>query len=171
MTRKRRRLYVLLLGMIGLGAATALTLAAFQDHLVFFYSPSDIASKPVPRDRMLRIGGLVEPGSVERAAGDPQIRFRVTDMANAVPVVYAGLLPDLFREGQGVVAPQHLRVAKQASRLAERLTPCGELAAAKRQRMWAVTATNKAMESATSTTPAACAQPLLLAACTKPSVT
>jgi cytochrome c-type biogenesis protein CcmE len=104
MTRKRRRLYVLLLGMIGLGAATALTLAAFQDHLVFFYSPSDIASKPVPRDRTLRIGGLVEPGSVERAAGDPQIRFRVTDMANAVPVVYAGLLPDLFREGQGVVA-------------------------------------------------------------------
>jgi cytochrome c-type biogenesis protein CcmE len=53
---------------------------------------------------MLRIGGLVEPGSVERAAGDPQIRFRVTDMANTVPVVYAGLLPDLFREGQGVVA-------------------------------------------------------------------
>jgi cytochrome c-type biogenesis protein CcmE len=104
MTRKRRRLYILLLGMIGLGTATALTLAAFQDHLVFFYSPSDIVSKPVPRDRMLRIGGLVEPGSVERAAGDPQIRFRVTDMANTVPVVYAGLLPDLFREGQGVVA-------------------------------------------------------------------
>ena len=104
MTRRRRRLYVLLLGLLGLGTATALTLAAFQDHLVFFYSPSDIAEKPVPRDRMLRIGGLVEPGSVERADGSPRIRFRVTDNINAVPVVYAGLLPDLFREGQGVVA-------------------------------------------------------------------
>jgi len=104
MTRRRRRLYVLLLGLLGLGTATALTLAAFQDHLVFFYSPSDIAAKPVPRDRMLRIGGLVEPGSVERADGSPRIRFRVTDNVNAVPVVYAGLLPDLFREGQGVVA-------------------------------------------------------------------
>ena len=104
MTRKRRRLYVLLLGLLGLGTATALTLAAFQDHLVFFYSPSDIASKPVPRERMLRIGGLVEPGSVARAANDPQISFRVTDNVNAVPVVFVGLLPDLFREGQGVVA-------------------------------------------------------------------
>ena len=111
MTRKRRRLYVLLLGMLGLGAATALTLAAFQDHLVFFYSPSDIAAKPVPRDRMLRIGGLVEPGSVERTANDPQIRFRVTDMANAVPAGDAGLLPDLFREGQGVGASGKLGAA------------------------------------------------------------
>jgi cytochrome c-type biogenesis protein CcmE len=104
MTRKRRRLYVLLLGLLGLGTATALTLTAFQDHLVFFYSPSDIASKPVPRERMLRIGGLVEPGSVARAANDPKISFRVTDNVNAVPVVFVGLLPDLFREGQGVVA-------------------------------------------------------------------
>jgi cytochrome c-type biogenesis protein CcmE len=104
MTRKRRRLFVLLLGLAGLGTAAALTLAAFQDHLVFFYSPSDLVAKPVPRERTLRIGGLVETGSVERVAGTTEIRFRVTDMAHAVPVVYAGVLPDLFREGQGVVA-------------------------------------------------------------------
>jgi len=104
MTRKRRRLYVLLLGLLGLGTATALTLAAFQDHLVFFYSPSDIATKPVPRDRNLRIGGLVEIGSVERKAGAPEMSFRVTDMANTIPVLFSGVAPDLFREGQGVVA-------------------------------------------------------------------
>lgn len=108
MTRKRRRLYVLLLGLLGLGTATALTLAAFQDHLVFFYSPSDIATKTVPRERMLRIGGLVEPGSVARAPNDPQIRFRVTDNVHAIDVAFTGLLPDLFREGQGVVAKGRL---------------------------------------------------------------
>lgn len=104
MTRKRRRLYVLLLGLLGLGTATALTLAAFQDHLVFFYSPTDIATKKAPQDRSMRIGGLVEVGSVERTQGKTEIRFRVTDMANAVPVVFSGVVPDLFREGQGVVA-------------------------------------------------------------------
>ena len=104
MTRKRRRLYVLLLGLLGLGTATALTLAAFQDHLVFFYSPSDIATKKAPQDRSLRIGGLVEVGSIERVPGRTEIRFRVTDMAHVVPVVFDGVVPDLFREGQGVVA-------------------------------------------------------------------
>ncbi len=104
MTRKRRRLYILLLFMLGLGSATALTLAAFQDNIVFFYSPTDIAEKQVPRGRNLRLGGLVETGSVERAAGSTEVRFRVTDLQHTVPVVYAGALPDLFREGQGVVA-------------------------------------------------------------------
>ena len=104
MSRKRRRLYVLLLCLIGLGTATALTLVAFQDHLVFFYTPTDIATKPVPRDRNLRIGGLVEVGSVERAGDRPEIRFRVTDLEKAVPVVFSGVVPDLVREGQGVVA-------------------------------------------------------------------
>jgi cytochrome c-type biogenesis protein CcmE len=104
MTRKRRRLYILLLFMLGLGSATALTLAAFQDNLVFFYSPTDLVEKEVPRGRNLRLGGLVETGSVERKAGSTEIRFRVTDLQHTVPVVYAGALPDLFREGQGVVA-------------------------------------------------------------------
>jgi cytochrome c-type biogenesis protein CcmE len=108
MTRKRRRLYILGLFMLGLGSATALTLTAFQDSLVFFYSPSDLTTKQVPRERDLRIGGLVETGSLERVPGSAEIRFRVTDLAHTVPVVYSGLLPDLFREGQGVVAQGRL---------------------------------------------------------------
>jgi cytochrome c-type biogenesis protein CcmE len=105
MTRKRRRLYLLLLCGLGLGSATALTLTAFQDNLVFFRSPSDIAREAPPPDRAFRLGGLVETGSVERevAEGRPTARFRVTDGASTVPVTYTGVLPDLFREGQGVV--------------------------------------------------------------------
>jgi cytochrome c-type biogenesis protein CcmE len=106
MTRKRRRLYVLLLCGIGLGSATALTLTAFQGNLVFFRSPSDIAQQPPGPDRTFRLGGLVETGSVERATGAdgrPSARFRVTDGAHGVTVAYTGVLPDLFREGQGVV--------------------------------------------------------------------
>jgi cytochrome c-type biogenesis protein CcmE len=101
---KRRRLAVLLLAMLGLGTATALTLTAFDDHLVFFHTPTDVAEKKAPVDRQMRIGGLVEVGSLERPQGTPEVRFRVTDLENAIPVVYRGVLPDLFREGQGVVA-------------------------------------------------------------------
>jgi cytochrome c-type biogenesis protein CcmE len=106
MTRKRRRLYLLLLCAIGLGSATALTLSAFQDNLVFFRSPSDIAREAPGPDRAFRLGGLVESGSLERETapdGRPAARFRVTDGASTVAVTYAGVLPDLFREGQGVV--------------------------------------------------------------------
>jgi len=107
MTRKRRRLYILLLCAIGLGTATALTLTAFQDNLVFFRSPSDIIAEAPPPGRNFRLGGLVEQGSVQRLTGQdgrPQITFRVTDGNNAIPVQFSGVLPDLFREGQGVVA-------------------------------------------------------------------
>ncbi len=105
-SRKRRRLWVLVLCGIGLGSATALTLTAFQDNLVFFRSPSDIAREAPSPDRAFRLGGLVEAGSVERILapdGRPAARFRVTDGASTVPVTYTGVLPDLFREGQGVV--------------------------------------------------------------------
>jgi len=104
--RKRRRLYVLLLCAIGIGSATALTLTAFQDNLVFFRSPSDIAREAPPAGRAFRLGGLVEEGSVDRQGeygGRPAIRFRVTDGAHQVAVLFTGVLPDLFREGQGVV--------------------------------------------------------------------
>ena len=106
-SRKRRRLWILVLCAIGLGSATALTLTAFQDNLVFFRSPSDImAERPTP-DRAFRLGGLVESGSVERepnvSGQRPVVRFRVTDGAHAISVAYQGVLPDLFREGQGVV--------------------------------------------------------------------
>ena len=107
MTRKRRRLNVLLLCGLGLGSATALTLTAFQDNLVFFRSPSEIAREAPPPNRAFRLGGLVENGSLQREAGPdgrPAARFRVTDGASTLSVTYAGILPDLFREGQGVVA-------------------------------------------------------------------
>jgi cytochrome c-type biogenesis protein CcmE len=107
MTRKKRRLYILGLFLLGLGTATALTLTAFQDNLVFFYSPTDLQAKKLPPEQLFRLGGLVETGSVERRSGDArtvEVRFRITDLEHSVPVVYAGILPDLFREGQGVVA-------------------------------------------------------------------
>jgi cytochrome c-type biogenesis protein CcmE len=100
--RKRRRLWIVILGLLLLSAATALILTAFRDSIVFFYTPTELAEKPVPAGRALRIGGVVEDGSVSRA-GDV-IHFRVTDLKQSLPVVYKGILPDLFREGQGVVA-------------------------------------------------------------------
>lgn len=109
MTRKRRRLYAVLAGMASLGIATVLVLSAFKDNLVFFYSPTDLKTKSVPFDRQLRIGGLVEDHSVARAANGKTIEFRVTDGNSAIAVTYTGVLPDLFREGQGVVAEGVLR--------------------------------------------------------------
>ena len=101
MTRKQRRLYFVLLGMLALGAAVALVLTAISDSLVYFYSPTDIASQRIPEGRRMRIGGLVEEGSVKKDG--KMVNFKVTDITNTLPVVYAGILPDLFREGQGVV--------------------------------------------------------------------
>jgi cytochrome c-type biogenesis protein CcmE len=100
-TRKQRRLYFVLLGMLALGAAVALVLTAISDSLVYFYSPTDIVSQRIPEGRRMRIGGLVEEGSVKKDG--KTVAFKVTDITNALPVVYAGILPDLFREGQGVV--------------------------------------------------------------------
>jgi cytochrome c-type biogenesis protein CcmE len=111
MTRKHRRLILLLACGVCLGSATALTLTAFNDNLVFFVSPADIEANPPPLGRMVRLGGLVQAGSVEhlREGGKPSIRFRVTDGKVGVPVNYVGVLPVLFREGQGVVAMGTLR--------------------------------------------------------------
>jgi cytochrome c-type biogenesis protein CcmE len=103
MTRKRRRLYVVLLGMATLGVAAALVLTAFEDNIVFFHSPTDIATKDLPKDRRFRVGGLVVAGSIKRDADGVTIRFGLTDMTNTVAVAYRGVLPDLFREGQGAV--------------------------------------------------------------------
>jgi len=104
MTRKRRRLWLLLACGVGLGSATALVLTAFSDNLVFFVSPSDLARQP-DNHRNVRLGGLVEQGSVHRESvnGKPVATFSVSDGNAAVKVTYAGILPDLFREGQGVV--------------------------------------------------------------------
>lgn len=106
MTRKRRRLWIMLACGLGLGSATALVLSAFRDNLVFFLAPSDVASNAPVAGRSFRLGGLVEQGSVQRTTDDghPAAKFRVTDGKASVEVSYQGILPDLFREGQGIVA-------------------------------------------------------------------
>ncbi len=111
MTRKRRRLILLLACGVCLSSATALTLTAFNDNLVFFVSPADIVAHPPPAGRLVRLGGLVQAGSVEhvREDGQPAVRFRVTDGNVGVQVDYVGVLPDLFREGQGVVTMGAMR--------------------------------------------------------------
>jgi cytochrome c-type biogenesis protein CcmE len=102
MTPKRKRLWLLVGSLCVLGAAVALVLSALSDNLVFFYSPTQMAEKHPGPDRRLRIGGLVEQGSVKKDG--QEVRFIVTDLKKTVPVVYRGILPDLFREGQGVIA-------------------------------------------------------------------
>jgi cytochrome c-type biogenesis protein CcmE len=101
MTRKWRRLYIVLAGMVLLSGAVALVLAALDENLSYFYSPSDIAN--APPGRSIRLGGLVEADSVARQADGVTVTFKVTDTANSIAVTYQGLLPDLFREGQGVI--------------------------------------------------------------------
>ncbi len=101
---RHRRFAWIAAGIFLLAIATALVLNAFRSNLVFFYTPTQVFGNEAPRDRSFRIGGLVEPGSLERSSGSVEVRFRVTDNARAIPVVYNGILPDLFKEGKGVVA-------------------------------------------------------------------
>lgn len=108
-TRKRRRLYAVLAGVTMLGIAVALVLTALRDSVVFFYSPSDLAEKKLAADQRIRIGGLVAEGSVAKSADGLTTRFTVTDMKAEVAVSYKGVLPDLFREGQGVVVEGKLQ--------------------------------------------------------------
>ena len=89
-------------GVVAVGAIVALVLNAFESNLVFFYSPSQVAANEAPRERLFRIGGMVEEGSVRREG--VQVNFVITDTARTVPVRYEGILPDLFKEGKGVVA-------------------------------------------------------------------
>lgn len=103
MTRKGRRLTIVLTGLLLLSGATALVLIAFQDSILYFYAPSDIQAEPPAPGQSIRLGGLVEDGSVEKDDDSVTVRFRVTDLRHSTPVVYNGILPDLFREGQGVV--------------------------------------------------------------------
>jgi cytochrome c-type biogenesis protein CcmE len=102
-SRKKKRLAILVVGLVALGGATAMVLAAFRDNLVFFYSPTELAAKPYLAGGRIRIGGLVENQSVMHQDGR-RVAFRVTDGKTDIAVDYDGILPDLFREGQGVVA-------------------------------------------------------------------
>ena len=108
MKPRHKRLSWIVAGLVVLGIASALVLNAFNRNLVFFFTPSQVASKEAPLDRTFRIGGLVEPGSLKRQADGVTVKFVVTDTAKSLTVVYKGLLPDLFREGKGVVTQGRL---------------------------------------------------------------
>jgi cytochrome c-type biogenesis protein CcmE len=103
---RHKRFAWIALGVVALGIATALVLTAFNRNLVFFFTPSQVAANEAPVGRTFRIGGMVVPGSVKREG--VEVRFAVTDTARTIPVVYRGQLPDLFREGKGVVAQGNL---------------------------------------------------------------
>ena len=104
MTPRRRRMTLVALIVLGVGAATALARTAFQDNLLYFHSPSDVNAGKSPADRVFRIGGMVPEGSFKREPGSLEAHFVLTDYAHNVKVSYTGVLPDLFREGQGVIA-------------------------------------------------------------------
>jgi len=141
MTRKRKRLYIVLGGLGLLGVASGLVLSAFSDNLVFFYGPSDLSAKHVPDGRDIRIGGLVENGSVKKEADGVTLDFKVTDGNTAVPVTYKGDVPDLFREGQGVVVEGKLdhgtfRAASVLAKHDEKYMPPEVVDALKRSGHW-----------------------------------
>jgi cytochrome c-type biogenesis protein CcmE len=105
---RHKRLVLIAAGLSVIAIASALILNAFRSNLVFFFSPSQVAAGEAPRDRAFRVGGLVEAGSVKRQTDGLTVQFVVTDTARSIPVVYRGILPDLFREGKGVVAEGRL---------------------------------------------------------------
>jgi cytochrome c-type biogenesis protein CcmE len=102
MKRRHRRIAFIVVGLVSLGIAAYLAASAFRNNLVFFFSPTQVAAKEAPVDRTFRIGGLVQEGSLKRDGLN--VQFTVTDTAYNVPVVYNGILPDLFKEGRGCVA-------------------------------------------------------------------
>ena len=108
MKPRHRRLVFVVLGLALLGATAALVLNAFRSNLVFFYSPTQVADKEAPVNKTFRLGGLVEQGSLKRLADGVTVSFVVTDTGKSIPVRYKGILPDLFKQGKGVVAQGRL---------------------------------------------------------------
>ena len=108
MKPRHKRMIAIGLGVVALGVATALVLNAFQKNLVFFFTPTEVVANQAPQGRTFRIGGMVEKGSVKRQADGVTVQFTVTDTAKSLPVQYKGPLPDLFKEGKGVVAQGQL---------------------------------------------------------------
>jgi cytochrome c-type biogenesis protein CcmE len=104
MKPRHKRLVAIVAGVALLGVAAGLVLNALQSNVAFFFSPSQVAAGEAPRDRAFRVGGMVQAGSVKRGKESLAVSFVVTDTAHSIPVTYTGLLPDLFREGKGVVA-------------------------------------------------------------------
>lgn len=108
MKARHKRFILVAAGLALLGGATALILSAFQDNLVFFHTPSEVVAGKVPKDKTFRVGGLVEAGSLRRAADGVTVSFVVTDTVKSIPVIYKGPLPDLFKEGKGAVVQGRL---------------------------------------------------------------
>ena len=104
MDAKTKKLALIGAAVVAVGAGVTLALQAFNDNLVFFFSPTQVAAQEAPMGRTFRLGGVVEPGSVKRSEDGVTVTFGITDTAKIVPVQYTGILPDLFAEGQGVVA-------------------------------------------------------------------
>lgn len=108
MKSRHKRGLLIIGGLAALAIATGLVLSAFKQNLVFFYTPTQVAANEAPQGRTFRVGGMVETGSVQRQPDGVTVRFVVTDTALSIPVVYRGALPDLFREGKGVVTQGRL---------------------------------------------------------------
>ena len=108
MKNRHKRFALIGAGVAALSIATVLVLSAFRQNLVFFFTPTQVAANEAPVGRPFRVGGLVEPGSVKRQPDGVTVHFVVTDTAKEIPVVYRGVLPDLFREGKGVVTQGRL---------------------------------------------------------------
>jgi cytochrome c-type biogenesis protein CcmE len=104
MTPRHKRMATVAAILMGVGIATAFALQAFEKNMLYYYSPTQILAGEAPDTRSIRVGGLVENGSVKREPGSLEVRFTLTDFANTVGVSYSGVLPDLFREGQGIIA-------------------------------------------------------------------
>ncbi len=104
MRPRRQRMVIVGLVVAGVGVAVFFALQAFQENLLYYYSPTQIAAGEAPSDRTIRVGGLVVSGSLQREEGSLNVRFVVTDLENNVPIFHSGILPDLFREGQGIIA-------------------------------------------------------------------
>jgi cytochrome c-type biogenesis protein CcmE len=115
MKSRHKRFVLILLGLAALSVGAWLVLSAFQKNLVFFFTPSQVISGEAPRDRSFRIGGMVEKGSLHRLADGLTVSFVVTDMVQRVNVRYKGILPDLFKEGKGVVAQGRLEEGAKAT--------------------------------------------------------
>ncbi len=108
MKTRHKRVVFIVASLAAIGLALWLVLGAFRNNLVFFFSPTQIATKEAPVGKTFRIGGLVQNGTLKRDTDGLTVRFTVTDTANTIPVVYKGILPDLFKEGRGCVAQGHV---------------------------------------------------------------
>lgn len=109
MTVRKRRMLLIALLLLGVGGAVALVLMALNENMSLFFSPTQVVAGEAPQAHVFRVGGLVAEGSVHRPGQDLNVSFMITDGANAIPVSYTGILPDLFREGQGIVARGRLQ--------------------------------------------------------------